>query len=134
MEDIKKLQEEFLLDMLAYYAEDPVNRRNFNETGCKYYPVSDKSEGCAVGRKIKDKELCKMLDDLEDPGVGNVFDDLPDDLKVCGKNFLTFVQVLHDSMMSWDITGLTPYGKNKVCGIIIAFDLDLNLFKEFIDG
>ncbi len=132
MEDIKKLQEEFLLDMLTYYIADPVSRRNFNNTGCKYYPVSTKSEGCAVGRKIKDKQLCKMLDDFENPVVRDIFDDLPDDLKVYGQNFLTVIQDLHDSHTSWDITGLTSYGKSKVHGIVITFDLDIDLFKEFI--
>lgn len=60
MEEIKQKRLVVLEDACSYFN---LNTRNSNEfKACKYYPVSDKSEGCAVGRLIKDKKLCKRMD------------------------------------------------------------------------
>lgn len=95
-----------------------LNNRNV-ESGtynCLYYPVSDKTEGCAIGRLIKDKELCKRLDlgigfdQSKGVSFSEVFKLLPDELQELGKDFLTALQSLHDSGTNWTDMGLSPLG------------------------
>ena len=78
--------------------------------GCFYYPPTPSSEGCAVGRLIKDKELCKSLDAMDDTGVEQVFDYLPNDVQELGKAFLNSLQLLHDTSRFWNEKGLTEEG------------------------
>ncbi len=105
---------------------------NFNSTNrcvtengsCNYY--LEGKQGCAIGRLIEDKELCKKLDKLDYGGVSyhNVFDLLPDELKELTKGFLSDLQNLHDESECWNETGLTNRGLNRVGGIKVEFDLN----------
>jgi len=101
--EVTKLQEDFLLDMLEYYCENPEERRNQNVYGnCMYAPQKDTSEGCAIGRKIS-KELQQKFDSRrESPVVNNVFNLLPENLQLLGCDFLTEVQQLHDGGYFWE--------------------------------
>lgn len=73
--------------------------------------------GCAIGRLIKDKELCLTLDDLNggwsDTSVVSVWPLLPDELKELGQKFLVSLQTLHDIEEYWDINGLSVSGHLK---------------------
>lgn len=70
--------------------------------------------GCAIGRKIADKELCAKLDSKlpKTSGVSNdeVFDQLPDDLQCLGQDYLAWVQQFHDAERNWTETGMSKEG------------------------
>lgn len=87
---------------------------------CLYWSPSNQ-EGCAIGRLIKDKELCKKLDGefKDDSSVGSdeVFARLPIEIQEYGQVFLAELQALHDYHPNWDRDGLSQFGKNKVSSI-----------------
>lgn len=105
-------QRAFLDETIAFY--NSTNRGTSEGGGCKYY-VEGK-EGCAIGRKIADKELCKKLDKSKNgSGIGLewVFCQLPTDLQELGQDFLKAVQLLHDDSNNWNETGLSGVGTHK---------------------
>ncbi len=77
---------------------------------CKYF--MEGSPGCAIGRLIEDKELCRKLDECSNTGVDEdeIFSKLPADLQEYGPDFLRELQELHDEDNNWDIYGLTQEG------------------------
>jgi len=117
MKSIKQIRLAFLAETIAHYN---LYNRAWNEggvgNGCTYSPIEDVSEGCAIGRHIKDKGLCKLLDTSEYGGVSNTktFDALPSNLKKLGQPFLNRIQGLHDDEKNWDAKGLTPLGLLRV--------------------
>lgn len=82
--------------------------------GCYYF--FEGTQGCAIGRRIPDKELCKTLDKQDATGVGNnaVYNLLPDNLKIYTKSFLSDIQSLHDYAENWIPTGLSVMGTKNV--------------------
>lgn len=112
-EQIKEKRLEVLEDVVKYFNSNTRNATPDNT--CKYLPITSKSEGCAIGRLIKDKELCARLDkgDNYSSGVSHeeIFSQLPDELKILGVEFLAAIQGLHDDPSNWDINGLTGEGK-----------------------
>jgi hypothetical protein len=71
--------------------------------------------GCGVGRLIEDKDLCARLDSLGgEAGVCNqlVFEQLPDNVKELGQNFLLDLQKLHDGGHYWTPNGLSDDGND----------------------
>lgn len=110
-EQIKLKRLEVLEDVATYFN---LETRNADNTGtCKYLPISEKSQGCAVGRLIKDKELCAKLDNLDDKsGVyyDNIFEQLPKEVQILGQLFLMRLQDLHDNPNNWIETGLSHQG------------------------
>ncbi len=86
-----------LQNTINYYWGKP-ERQCSGRAGCKYVPVSDETEGCAIGRLIP-LELAKELDSTEYSGVSNyhTFNKLPQWLQYLGKDFLTDLQRLHDN-------------------------------------
>lgn len=123
---LKEKQLAFLQETTAFY--NSTNRCvNENSGGCYYY-LPDKP-GCAIGRHISDKELCKKLDSgMSDKGTGvsvdEIFNQLPDDLKELGKGFLYAIQSLHDDSLNWNETGLTDTGREAVDRIRKDFNLN----------
>ncbi len=107
MEKIKEKQLSILNDTISHYNS---NNRSYINGSCVYYPTEN-SEGCAVGRLVKDKELCKALGTSS---VNNIFSSLPDDIKELGHDFLNDLQQLHDNKDNWDGHGLSEKGKNAV--------------------
>ena len=97
---------------------------------CKYFSVAGGGEGeirgCAIGRLIQDKGLCRRLDD-ETPttSVSNpvVFEQLPPELQELGQDFLSRLQNLHDIEGNWDEKGLSEEGKSYVADIRACFGL-----------
>lgn len=80
---------------------------------CKYY-VEGKA-GCALGRHIPDKDLCRKLDNWNgNTSVGVSCDDafelMPDNLRELGQDFLEQVQSMHDVITNWVSDGLSPEG------------------------
>jgi hypothetical protein len=113
MTDIQTKQLEFLKDTINHFNSS--NRGvNFNGRCCY-------SAGCAIGRHIPDKELCKEMDEYGDTIIimsNYLYNKLPESLKELGQSYLDQVQDLHDDDRSWDKNGLTDHGKmsvNKIC-------------------
>lgn len=90
----------------------------YGNAKCLYSP-SQKSPGCAIGRKIS-KELADKLDKCVDSAVDNdeIFVELPFELKKLGKEFLFAIQSLHDDENYWTETGLSECGKKRVENIL----------------
>ena len=104
------------------------NNRCYNGERCLYSPIEGKSEGCAVGRHIADKQLCKDLDAGKFAncfGISSnaVFEALPQELKDLGQDFLGDIQSLHDTATWWNATGLTYEGIVKVNKLKALHDL-----------
>ncbi len=95
---------------------------------CRYY--IEGKQGCAVGRLIEDKELCKKLDLKGNTGFTNtgitnteIFNQLPDELKELTQDFLYHLQKLHDFTEFWNIDGLNKLGLEEVEIIKTKFEL-----------
>ena len=85
--------------------------------GCFYY--KEGHQGCAIGRLVEDKELCKRLDEKgvcesNEVSLNDIFEKLPLSLQEFGQSLLTELQVLHDLEWHWDNNGLSKEGKEKV--------------------
>lgn len=123
---LEQKRKEFLDETIAFYN---LNNRCADDEGCCYYYMDGK-EGCAIGRHIPDKELCKRLDEMKDGCCGssvgtnnNVFDKLPDNLKELGQTFLHAIQALHDSSIYWTDYGISGYGLKLAKEIRDKFNL-----------
>jgi hypothetical protein len=101
------------------------NNRNINnraldsKKNCSYAA----GIGCAVGRIIKDKNLCLFFDSKAASAVDNeeIFYALPDEIQELGCYFLTELQYLHDNPGHWNETGLSPEGQEKYNFILQTF-------------
>jgi len=91
---------------------------------CIYSPTPT-SEGCAIGRLIADKEVCKAMDVLagcvNDPKLESL---LPTEIKELGVDFLLALQRLHDGEDNWSDNGLTLSGISTVNSIKNQFSLN----------
>jgi len=110
MNEIKKKRLAVLESTINYFTS---KNRCHGEDKCHYAPIEGVSEGCAVGRLIKDKELCATLDTIGCVSTLDVFEQLPDDLQELGQGFLTELQILHDVASYWNETGLSFAGIQK---------------------
>ena len=126
MEELQKKQLNLLEETVKFFNSE--NRCITQYGGCNYY--LEGKDGCAIGRKIEDKELCKELDkglgpDLES-GVDKilVFSRLPDNLKELGQKFLHRLQRLHDDQENWNYSGISPKGEDVVKDIKEIFNLN----------
>ncbi len=121
MTELQTKQLALLEDTIKFFNSE--NRCEI-DSGCKYFDES--KYGCAIGRLIPDKELCKRLDLLESAGVSAdiVFNQLPDNLKEYGQRFLICLQNLHDRKANWNNEGLSNDGKAAVDAIKIEFHLN----------
>jgi len=87
--------------------------RSVIRISCRYFLPN--KPGCAIGRLIADKKLCRKLDVFSDgSSVRAVFSYLPEDLKNYGVNFLEMLQELHDRESNWTETGLSALGLRHV--------------------
>lgn len=100
---------ELLEETVTHYT---LSNRNSLNGKCYYYPVNPNTEGCAIGRKIADKELCKQMDAMKETAVSDtqIFNLLPIELQELGIAFLTELQRLHDLNSYWCKTGLSEQG------------------------
>jgi hypothetical protein len=93
-----KKQAALLKETIAHFSVNPRSTMSGEDTpNCTYSGV-----GCAVGRLIKDKRLCRKLD--KNPtgnSVDEVFTKLPAYVKVYGVDFLSDLQDLHDVASNW---------------------------------
>lgn len=83
---------------------------------CTYSATEKAPCGCAVGRRIEDKELCKSFDGMGT--VHHIFRKLPYSLSRFGAVFLRELQKLHDHEDNWNDCGLSP------AGAVVARDIE----------
>ncbi len=119
IEEIKLKRKELLDETASHF--NSTNRsveKGVSISVCIYSGV-----GCAIGRKIEDKELCKKLDWQIESAVSsdNTFQMLPENLKELGQDFLTELQNLHDAKGNWIESGLSDEGYQKYYKIIKEF-------------
>lgn len=93
-------------------------------SACQYY-TKDIPHGCAIGRLIPDKTLCKQLNSWG--GVCNTptFNLLPPDLQEYGQSFLSELQRLHDGEYNWNMSGLSLTGIRFVQEIREQIEADM---------
>lgn len=108
--NITERRAKLLAETIAYFN---LNTRCISDVNrdCVYAPT-EKSEGCAVGRLIPDKNLCIELDKLS-LTVANerVYRHLSSDVQELGIEFLRALQRLHDNVENWTLNGLSESGK-----------------------
>lgn len=110
MTELQIKQKLFLNETVAHFN---LTNRSYDEKSylCLYAGI-----GCAIGRKIDDKQLCAEFDSLcdnqIDSSVNNntVFFKLPKELQELGQDFLYTIQKLHDDAGNWSINGISEYG------------------------
>jgi hypothetical protein len=141
-----KTKQEFLVDTLEYYTENPGGRRCKNEFAtCAYHPTTLKkdasSEGCAIGRHLDEADALYLDTEhngtdiktiLFDKGISKL---IPDWMKAFGEDFLVDVQEFHDWDDYWDLDNdkLSGDGKNKLEGMIGKYKLDRNQFSKYLN-
>ena len=126
MTELQQKQLALLEDTVKFFNSE--NRCINQYGGCNYY--LEGKEGCAIGRKIEDKELCKELDKGLGPDLESavdkisVFNRLPDNLKELGQKFLYRLQRLHDDGENWIRSGISSKGEIIVKDIKETFNLN----------
>jgi hypothetical protein len=78
--------------------------------------------GCAIGRELSDELAGRLIGAVS---ATIVFNQLPDELKALGKDFLAVVQKLHDYTKYWNESGLSEEGKERVKEIERKIEEDL---------
>ncbi len=91
-----------------------------SQSKCVYY--AEGKQGCAIGRLIADKDLCRRLD-KEKPSQNGVFrprifEQLPEEVKAYSQSLLGKLQELHDNSSNWDEEGLSDDGQEEVDQIL----------------
>lgn len=109
------------------FLNDTVNHFNSNNRGVLKSGVCSYVMGCAIGRHLT-PELAANLE-LSNFGVAHpkMFKQLPENLQELGKDFLHYVQSLHDDERNWNESGLSDLGKEKVDNIKQMFILSIPL-------
>ena len=112
---MKKATKQEMLDYLEEVAT-AYNKTNlsikddiFGAFQCFYYNPTSPGKGCAIGRRIKDKELCKKFDTTQQ-NVKSIMALLPLNLKKFHIDFLSALQRLHDNPLNWSKKGMSRKG------------------------
>ena len=119
-----KLQQKqlaFLEETVKFYN---TNNRCVEGSKCFYY--LDGKDGCAIGRHIKNKTLCRSFDKYSLTSVitDSIFYSLPKKLQYLTQMFLDAIQKLHDNKQNWNKGGLSERGKGEVKIIKTEFSLN----------
>ena len=116
--DIIARRRAFLDDTINYY--NSKNRSMISKPDgferCLYLPAHDNTAGCAIGRHLP-IELAKQLDLNElESSISNRknFELIPTWMQEMGKDFLSFVQELHDGPAYWNENGISETGNEFV--------------------
>ena len=143
-------QLEYLLDTLEYYSVNPKERRSFilTEQGrpiCKYAPVKETSEGCAIGRKLTgtteqkqawDKSCASYMSIVStylNP-INDIVDIRPEWMKDMSPRFLQELQRFHDTKLNWASVGLTREGKYNLKSILEEYAIPMGPFEKYLSN
>lgn len=143
-------QLEYLLDTLEYYSVDPEKRRSFiliepGRQSCKYAPVKETSEGCAIGRKLIGTTEQKQAWDKSYASymgivgtylgpINDVVDIRPEWMKDMSMNFLQELQRFHDNKSNWADVGLTREGKYNLKSILEEYAIPVYPFEKYLSN
>lgn len=117
-----------LQDVISYFSKNPVKYRSKSLYEKCSYQSNGVTAGCAIGMYI-DQDLAKELDDCEDSSISeisyniNIFQKLPEWMKIMPIDFLSELQALHDNDFNWDKNNLSKDGIDTVKEICENFDL-----------
>ena len=135
--DLRNAREEFLIESLDFYTEDPNNLRASDiNGGCTYSPKNKRgNQGCMIGRHLTPEQQNQGDDDTitGDTSWSSIvyhIDNVPDKLIYLKTDFLDNCQNLHDSNANWTSTGLTEDGKENVVKIINNYKLRKTKFPK----
>lgn len=103
-QEIKAKRLEILKDTVKYYSQD-TNRRAIDRNGNCLYKTND-GRMCAIGR------ISKNLNSFSNctGSLITVFHLLEPELIVLGRDFLNYLQELHDFKSNWTEKGLSESG------------------------
>lgn len=123
---IENAQTAFLRDTIKHFN---LNNRSTGSKagieGCLYSPT-ETSCGCAIGRHVLNKDLCKTWDQSRLP-FGILFSDGEfGQLAALGRKFLMQCQALHDLEANWTEQGLSARGWETANLICDGHGLDRN--------
>lgn len=132
--------EEFLLDTLEYYCQNP-KRRCTAENGslCQYDPIKlhrGDTEGCAIGRKLS--KIAREKYGIQNCSIDEIFDSpelkemAPEWMQEMNIEFLVSMQKLHDDRNNWHSEGLSPEGIRLIHFIIDRYGLSKGKFLKYI--
>lgn len=132
---VKFMKNQFIINAQTQLLRETIqslnlyNRAVNQDTGNCHYSPTDYSCGCAIGRRVPNKDLCQQFDQTNPPGVRNplIFGNLPSNLQALGVAFLEAIQGLHDSSINWEPTGLSPQGRATVGQLCENFGLNFYL-------
>lgn len=121
----------FLEDLIKHYNDS--NRGEVNGR-CRYQPIDETSEGCAIGRhllwdKYKGLEVFDKAIDFPFSGYEmakscKLFQSvMPHWMESLGSDFLSECQDLHDDKDHWDSEGLSRFGLETTERIKLFFNL-----------
>lgn len=121
---VKNAQTQFLRDTVKFY--NSKNRATKpSSTACIYSPTPD-SPGCAIGRHVSNKLICREWDTVGSlVSLGEMADSGLGGLLVLGKRFLRDVQSLHDDFACWGESGLSERGEINVRGMCLNYGLNM---------
>ncbi len=108
---IQQLRLEYLDEVANYY--NTGNRSvSINGESCVY--DDGKGHQCAIGRRLS-PELRTKFDQRDSyfTVIHYIFNELPENLKIYGQEFLSILQSLHDRNANWNDKGLSEYGITK---------------------
>jgi hypothetical protein len=106
---------DLLNETAAFYNSKNRSVKYIAPSQCTFFNEGT-SPGCAIGRLIKDKELCKQLDYMtltELRSFAEIYELLPPELKEYNQEFLIDLQALHDKPENWNESGLSEIGKDR---------------------
>jgi hypothetical protein len=106
---------DLLNETAAFYNSKNRSVKYIAPSQCTFFNEGT-SPGCAIGRLIKDKELCKQLDYMtltELRSFAEIYELLPPELKEYNQEFLIDLQALHDKPENWNESGLSEIGKYR---------------------
>lgn len=144
MENVKQFKEEFLLDMLEYYTTDTERRCVMSYENksffCKYSPkslgISNKSEGCAIGRKLSPELALELDNKYGGDEIKEIYEkfsgELPEWINEKTLDFLSSCQVFHDSDSYWTESGLSETGVIKLGEILHVENLSTKPFLKYL--
>lgn len=122
---VKKRMHKLLQETIEHYNSN--NRSSTNNGLCVYIPDGGvKSEGCAIGRKLPKKYKSLIIkEELNTWDVKTLFSSLgrPKIFENIPIQFLTEIQLLHDTPEYWNEKGLSKKGVDYASALASDYSL-----------
>lgn len=111
--NLQELMLQVLTETVAFYGENPSEKRSKNDGHCYYLSASGKR--CAMGRLLDERYTRADLSEFE----GKDSSCIPSymikkEYKELSTDFLVELQILHDSNKNWNSSEISEIGAQKV--------------------